>query len=110
MAGWEKRDAEVIRIFWKTKRRSPWMSTRKEWDEFNRKEVERYKNYTPRQLIEEWEQWQKKVAEEIDEIGYQNIKSRPDLFDWLIEDQEAAVRLAREGAIMSIITVRSKMR
>jgi len=87
MVGWEKRDAEVLKIFWETKQRSPWMSTKEEWDEFNRKEVERYKNYAPRQLIEEWEMWQGKVAEEIEKIGYQNIKSRPDLFDWLIEDE-----------------------
>ena len=87
MVGWEKRDAEIITIFWKTKKREPWMSTREEWDEFNRKEVERYKNYTPQQLIDEWQMWQKKVSEEIRNIGYQNIKSHPDLFDWILEDE-----------------------
>lgn len=88
MVGWEKRDAEVIKIFWETKKRKPWMSTREEWDEFNRKEVERYKNYTPQELIEEWEMWQKKVSEEIDKIGYENIKAHPDLFDWVLEDED----------------------
>jgi predicted restriction endonuclease len=87
MVGWERRDAEVIPIFWKTKKREPWMSTRAEWDEFNRKEVERYTNYAPQQLLDEWQMWQKKVKEEIDKIGYDNIKSRSDLFDWILEDE-----------------------
>lgn len=87
MVGWERRDAEIIRIFWETKKKSPWMETKTEWDEFNRKEVEKYKKYTPQQLLDEWEIWRKKVSEEIGAIGYQNIKSRPDLFDWLLEDE-----------------------
>jgi hypothetical protein len=73
------------------------METREEWDEFNRREVGRYKDYTPQQLIKEWEMWQKKVSEEINEIGYQKIKSRPDLFDWLIEE-EGGYTLSEGGA------------
>jgi len=86
MVGWERRDAEIIPIFWETDKKSPWMSTKEEWDEFNKKWVEFYKNYTPDRLIAEWETWQKRVTEEIDKIGYEKIKARPDLFDWLIED------------------------
>lgn len=87
MVGWEKRDAEVIKIFWETKKRSPWMSTREEWDEFNRKEVERYRDYDPRRLLSEWRFWQRKVAEEINAIGYDDIKKHPDLFDWILKDE-----------------------
>lgn len=90
MVAWERRDAEVVPIFWETKKKEPWMSTRKEWDEFNAKWVEFYKNYTPEELIAEWELWQKKVTEEIDRIGYSNIKLQPDLFDWLLEDGEGS--------------------
>ena len=86
MVGWEKRDAEIIPLFWKTKKREPWMSTRVEWDEFNRKEVERYKSHTPQQLLEEWQMWQRKVKEEIAIIGFDNIKAHPELFNWIIED------------------------
>jgi len=88
MVGWEKRDAEVIPIFWQTKKREPWMSTNSEYDKFNAESLEYYKDYSPEQLISEWEMWQKKISEEIDKIGYTNIKSRPDLFDWLLEDED----------------------
>ena len=90
MVAWERRDAEIIPIFWETKKREPWMSTIEEWDEFNAKWVEFYKNYTPEELIVEWELWQKKVTEEINKIGYSNIKSQPDLFDWLLEGGEGS--------------------
>jgi len=90
MVAWKRRDAEIIPIFWETQKKEPWMSTREEWDKFNAKWVEFYKDYTPDKLISEWELWQKKVTEEIDKIGYSNIKSRPDLFDWLLEDGEGS--------------------
>ena len=85
MVGWERGDVEEIIRIWETKQ-PPWWKDNPNYDEFNAKWVEFYKNYTPEQLIAEWEMWQKKVSEEIKKIGYENIKSRPDLFDWLIED------------------------
>jgi hypothetical protein len=71
---------------WETKQ-PPWWKTNPNYEEFNAKWVEFYKDYSPEQLLEEWEMWQEKVGEEVDKIGYlDNIKTRPDLFDWLIED------------------------
>ena len=87
MVGWERSDVEEIPKIWRTKRQ-PWFVKTKNYDEFNAKWVNFYKNYTPTQLVTEWEMWQNKVSEEIDRIGYQNIKSRPDLFDWLLEDED----------------------
>lgn len=87
MVGWERGDLEEIRKIWETKT-PPWWKTNPNYDEFNAKWVEFYKNYTPQKLIAEWEMWQKKVSEEVSRIGYSNIKSRPDLFDWLIEDED----------------------
>lgn len=89
MVGWEKRDAEVIPIFWETKKKAPWMSTREEWDKFNDIWVEYYRDYTPEELMAEWEVWQKKITEEIDKIGH-NLKARPDLFDWLLDGGEGS--------------------
>jgi hypothetical protein len=36
-------------------------------------------------LITEWGMWQQKVQEEIYRIGEENLKTRPDLFNWLFE-------------------------
>ena len=87
MVGWEKGDAEAISQIWKTKT-PPWWKTNPNYDEFNAKVIEFYKDYTPEKLIAEWEMWQNKVSEEIDRIGYHNIKARPDLFDWLLEEDD----------------------
>ncbi len=99
MVGWEKRDAEIIPIYWAKKKREPWMSTREEWDAFNRKEVEERKDHSSQQLIEEWEMWQKKAAEEVKKIGYDNMKARPDIFDWLFggEDNKGGAYTLSEG-------------
>ncbi|HUY69876.1 MAG TPA: maleylpyruvate isomerase N-terminal domain-containing protein [Candidatus Tyrphobacter sp.] len=82
MVGWEKRSAEVIKITWETKRLPRWMTSSEEYDDFNRKNIEYYRNRTPADLISEWESWQEKIQEEIDRIGEDNLKSRSDLFGW----------------------------
>ena len=86
MVGWETGDVKKIKRIWETKH-PPWWKVSPNYDDFNAKWVDFYKDYTPQQLLEEWEMWQEKVEEEVDKIGYlDNIKTRPDLFDWLIED------------------------
>ncbi len=87
MVGWEKGDVEVIRMTWKTKK-VPWFYETHDYDDFNRNAVEFYKNYTPQELIKEWEKWQNKVQEEINRIGEYKMKTRPDLFGWLFEEGE----------------------
>src|SRR5271170_3412884 len=69
MVGWEKRDPEIIRKTWKTKQLPWWMASQGEYDTFNAENVEFYKNYTPEELITEWEKWQRAVRTEIDRIG-----------------------------------------
>lgn len=85
MVGWERGDVEEIRRIWETKS-PPWWKNNPNYDEFNDKWISFYKNYSPEELIAEWEMWQKKVEEEVDKIGYENIKARTDLFDWLLQD------------------------
>jgi hypothetical protein len=87
MVGWEKADPEAIRKAWNTKE-PPWFLQTNDYDEFNQKNVEFYKKYTPNQLIEEWEQWQTKVQAEIDRIGEKNLKAHPKLFNWLFDQTE----------------------
>ena len=84
MIGWERSDVDVIKKSWETKT-PPWWKTKDEDDAFNAKWVAYYKNYSPAQLIGEWEMWQGKVNEEINKIGAQNLKNHPELFDWLFE-------------------------
>ena len=86
MVGWERGDAETIKQCWETKNQPWWKGVDKSSDDaFNAKWVEFYKDYTPEQLIIEWETWQCKVREIISQIGEQNLKTRMDLFAWLFE-------------------------
>lgn len=84
MVGWEKGDAEVIREAWELKIK-PWWLLTDNYDEFNAKSVEFYKDYTPEELIAEWQMWQDKVREEVERVGEENLRSHPDLFAWVFE-------------------------
>lgn len=84
MIGWEQCDVEVIKKCWETKT-PPWWKSKNEDDTFNARWVEHYKGYTPSELITEWEKWQKEVLQVMHDIGVENLKGRPDLFDWLFE-------------------------
>ncbi|MFZ2569555.1 MAG: hypothetical protein WAX44_03035 [Minisyncoccia bacterium] len=84
MIGWEKGDVSVIINSWETKQ-PPWWKLKNEDDEFNAKSVEFYKGFSPKKLIKEWEKWQRKVREVVDDIGEEKLKTRMDLFAWLFE-------------------------
>lgn len=85
MVGWEKRDAQIIPLIWSTKQLPQWMTTKEEYDAFNRVNVEQYAHLAPEDLLSEWEKWQSVVQTELETVGYEQLQSRPDLFGWLLE-------------------------
>jgi hypothetical protein len=85
MIGWEKGEVQVIKETWETKKWPWWFASVEAYDDYNAKYVEFYKNYSPPLLIAEWEKWQKKVQEQIDRIGENNLKNHIELFYWLFE-------------------------
>lgn len=87
MVGWEKEDVAVLRVTWKNKKQ-PWFYDTDNFEDFNRKSVEYYKNYTPQQLILEWEYWQHEIKMAMIEIGEDNLMYRYDLFSWLFREDE----------------------
>lgn len=87
MIGWEKEDTRIIRKTWQTKE-IPWFYKTEDYDEFNKKHIEFYKDYTSNQLIEEFEKYQGEVQKEIDKIGADNLRKYPQLFGWLFEEDE----------------------
>ena len=87
MVGWEKGDSDAIQKAWETKEKPWWLDT-SDYDEFNRQNVKLYKDYTPEELIKEWEKCEKHNENEIERIGEDKLRSRPDLFRWLFEEGE----------------------
>jgi hypothetical protein len=99
MVGWEKIDPQVIRETWRTRER-PWFYNTNDSNEFNRKNVESYRGYSPRRLIAEWEQWQRKVQAEIDRIGENNLRSLPELFHWLFDRKHYSHHFVQIKSVM----------
>ncbi len=89
MVGWEKEDVKVIPETWQTKQ-VPWFCKTDDYEEFNNKNIELYKDYTPEQLIAEWEKYQGLVDKEIAKIGLENLKKYPKVFGWLLEEGDGS--------------------
>lgn len=52
MVGWEKAVTKIVKSVWETKQ-EPWFMETDNYDEFNAKMIEYYKNYSPNQLLDE---------------------------------------------------------
>lgn len=85
LVGWEKECAIQTPIVYRTKQK-PWFLKTNDYEKFNRKSIEEYKNFTLTELLQEWRKWQDKIQTEIDLIGEDKLKSQPKLFYWLFED------------------------
>lgn len=87
MVGWEKGDPDAIAKAWETKQ-SPWWMTTDDYDQFNQENVEYYQDYTPDELIAEWEKWARHIDDEVNKIGEDKLRARPDLFGWVFDEGE----------------------
>ncbi len=80
LVGWEEECAKALISFMKTGEK-PWFLVEQDYSEFNRKNVERYKNYSHKELLEKWKSLAKITEKEIKEIGEENLKDKEWLFD-----------------------------
>lgn len=87
LIGWEKESAKLLPKVWKTHKK-PWFLETSDYSNFNKKSVTKYKNFSPKQLIEEWKFWQNKLEEEIKKIGTVKLKSESKLFSWVFDESE----------------------
>jgi hypothetical protein len=85
LVGWEKEAFERLDETWRTKEK-PWFLKTDNFDEFNEKSIENYKNFTPEQLLNEWKKWQKKLDDKIEEIGEDKLREDMELFDWVFDE------------------------
>ncbi|MFH1607738.1 MAG: hypothetical protein ABIA78_01255 [archaeon] len=85
--GWEKECTEILGEVWRTKKK-PWFLTEGNFDEFNQRAVDEYKNYSVKKLIEEWKYWQGLLDKKIEEVGEDKLKAEPELFGWVFDEGE----------------------
>ncbi len=82
LVGWEEECANVLVDSLKTGEK-PWFLEDQDYSEFNRKNVERYKSYTPKKLLEKWKHLIKITDKVIKDAGGEErlLKERDWLFD-----------------------------
>lgn len=83
LVGWEDESIKVLREARKTGKK-PWFLDYSDLDYvgFNRKNVKKYKNYSPKQLLSEWKRLAKITEEEIEGIRQETLKEK----DWVFDD------------------------
>ncbi len=84
LVGWTRGDPATIRKAWATKQQ-PWFYQTDDYDEFNRRNVDFYRPYSPARLLNEWVKWRQRVDKTITRIGPGQLQARSDLFRWLFD-------------------------
>lgn len=86
LVGWEREVALELPKAWSGKKQ-PWFMADSNYDDFNATSVNYYKNYSPEELLAEWEKWQKAINVQVERIGEENLRQQPD-FGWVFDDGE----------------------
>ncbi|NTU47095.1 hypothetical protein HGA88_05705 [Candidatus Roizmanbacteria bacterium] len=87
LINWETEVVKVLPEVWQS-RKQPWFMQTDNFDVFNHHAIEKYKTYTPQQLIETWINLEKQVQEEIAKIGAARLQAVKNDFDWFFDDDE----------------------
>ena len=87
VVGWEKEAYHELLKTWKSKKKT-WFLKTDDYGDFNKRSVEEYKNFSPKQLLQEWKKWQGKLDEAIQIVGEDNMRKEPDLFSWVFDEGE----------------------
>ncbi len=73
LVGWEREVLfEILNVF--EKGNNPWFLLTDDYNKFNDKIYEEFKNYSPKKLIKELDKWNKEIEKAIKNIGEEKIK------------------------------------
>ena len=86
LVGWEKEVTNTLEESRKTGEPA-WFMKQENWDEFNKQSIEFYKDYSPTELLDEWEMWQKKLEAKIKEQGEKELRDDKDM-EYLFDEGE----------------------
>ena len=89
LVGWEKVAFNVLERYSKMGEDEPWMVKTDEYDRFNAGSVEKYKSYTPAELIVEWGRWQKGIDDLIEKIGEEKLRANKKML-WVFDEGESS--------------------
>jgi len=84
LIGWERECAkELVKVF--ETRSKPWFMATDNYDEFNEKIYQEFKDYSPRVLISELEKWQGILEDGIKKFGEDKIRQMSDM-GWVFDE------------------------
>jgi len=86
LVGWLEVVAKTLPEAWKTKK-MPWFMKTDAYDEFNKQNVEKFRDFKPSKLISQYKKHDKKISKLIEEIGYDHLKTDGN-FGWVLDDDE----------------------
>lgn len=102
LVGWEKEAVKELGQTWKTKK-EPWFLKTSDFKEFNKRSVETYKNYSSKELLNEWKKYQKLLDKKIKEIGEDKLRAQPYLFSWVFDEGEDNHYLVHYNQIKKVL-------
>ena len=84
LIGWERECAqELLKVF--ETGLEPWFMATDNYDDFNEKIYQEFKNYSPETLISELEKWQDVLEKNIQAVGEEKIRQRSHT-DWVFDE------------------------
>lgn len=84
LVGWEREVAQEFKRTWGSKN-EPWFMKVENYDDFNEKIFNEFKDCSPTELLAELKKWQGVVSKEIADAGETNIRQHPHM-DWLFDE------------------------
>ncbi len=84
LVGWEREVAREFKRTWDAKI-EPWFMKTDSYDDFNAKICEEFRNYSPQDVMSELKKWEGVVKKEVEKIGEDKIRERPNM-DWLFDE------------------------
>ncbi len=84
LIGWGRECArELVKVF--ETGNEPWFMLADNYEDFNEKTRQEFKDYSPEALISEFEKWQDMLERNIRIIGESKIRQRPHM-DWVFDE------------------------
>ena len=85
LVGWTYEVADALPVVWETGE-EPWFCKTSDYDEFNDRNVEKYKGLSPVGILQEYAKAEDIVRVEADKIGESKLRKRPDVCGWLFDE------------------------
>jgi hypothetical protein len=86
LVGWQREVVLELRKTWNSKKQ-PWFGLTSDYDDFNARIRNEFNATKPEDLITEFKRWDLALDQEINEIGENQLRAKPEA-DWVMDEGE----------------------